>query len=223
MTDLQEAFREAARREFAMVPDENELDYTFSPGFQRKMQRIIRAQVHGYWNMVNTLGKRIAIAAAIIVMLLTTAMAIKPIRERVIQFFVEVYEEYFSITFGEKESGDLYPVVEDITTYTLSQIPDGYKEVVSYQIDTILFTIWKNEDGQDILLSQGIGSQEITLDHTSDNLIIINHNDLLISHLVLAEANSFVWEQNGYVFQLMVSDNISLNETLEMIDSLTTK
>ena len=123
MSNLQEAFREAARREFAAVPDETELDYVFSRKFERRMRRIIRAQVHGYWHMVNTLGKRIAIAAAILVMLLTSVMAIKPIRERVIKFFIEVYEDYFEITFGSNTSGDLDPAPKDMPKYTFSKLP----------------------------------------------------------------------------------------------------
>ena len=110
MHKLQEAFREAAGREFAMVPAESELDYRFSRRFERSMRRIIHAQVHGYWMMVNTAAKRAAVAAAIILLLLTSALAIKPIRERVIQFFVEVYEDYFEIRFGREEKDEVTKV-----------------------------------------------------------------------------------------------------------------
>jgi len=108
MSYLQEAFREAARREFAMIPDEEEIEYSFSSKFLRKMRGLLRAEAYGYWKYVNTAAKRVAIAVAIIVMLLTSAMAIKPIRERVIKFFVEVYEEYFEITFGKEDHRDIY-------------------------------------------------------------------------------------------------------------------
>ena len=219
-TDLQEAFREAARREFAMVPDERELDYTFSPGFQRKMQRIIRAQVHGYWNMVNTLGKRIAIAAAIIMMLLTTAMAIKPIRERVINFFVEIYEEHLEITFGKREKGDLLASSQPMARYTLSWVPDGYYEAEVYEFDALLNTIWKIDGGQDISLYQGEGIQRITFDYSNNNLVEFMHGDFVISRLVLDKINTFIWEQHGYIFQLSISDDIPIDAVLRMIDSL---
>lgn len=220
MTDLQEAFREAARREFSMVPDESELDYTFSPGFQRKMQRIILAQVHGYWNMVNTLGKRIAIAAAIIVMLLTTAMAIKPIRERVIQFFVKIYEEYFEITFGEEESGDLYSVVEPMTQYTLSWLPTGYSNTSTLETEVLVNTIWENNNGSIISLFQTPATNTLTVDHKNGNLSEIPHDNLSIRHQINNGASEFIWEQYGYIFQLTVHDNIPTDVILQMIVSL---
>lgn len=221
MTDLQEAFRESARREFAMVPDEAELDYTFSPGFRRKMQRIIRAQVHGYWNMVNTLGKRIAIAAVIIVMLLTTAMAIKPIRERVIKFFVEVYEEYFSVTFGEDKKGDLYATPDQMIRYTLSWVPEGYVETKFIEREILLSTIWSNNEGTHILLGQGEGTQETTLDHIGNNIVEFEYGSVEIYQLTMEERNTFVWAQDNYIFQLLVPDSIPIDSALQMIDSLT--
>ena len=220
MTDLQEAFREAARREFAMVPDESELDYTFSPVFQRKIQRIIRAQVHGYWNMVNTVGKRIAIAAVIIAMLLTTAMAIKPIRERVIKFFVDVYEECFAVTFGAEESGDLDPTPKPMTKYTLSFLPEGYYMENCYEFDSLRNTIWKANGKPNILLAQGTGTHETTLDHTTDNLSTFKHGTLLITQQTVDGAYTFIWEQHGYLFHLTLHDGIPVDEVLKMIDSL---
>lgn len=220
MSNLQEAFREAARREFATVPDENELDYTFSPGFQRKMQRIIRAQVHGYWNMVNTLGKRIAIAAAIIVMLLTTAMAIKPIRERVIQFFVRVYEDYFEVSFGEKTENDMNPTPEPMVRYTLTKLPTGYIEDQFLEYEHLLWTSWKTPDGLGITLQQEQGTQAVVFDNNGGYPNHIIHNDLDLYYLECDSAMGFVWSQYGNLFSLTVYESMSIHEILDIVDSL---
>ena len=222
-TDLQEAFREAARREFAMVPNESELDYTFSPGFQRKMQRIIRAQVHGYWNMVNTMGKRIAIAAAIIVMLLTTAMAIKPVRERVITFFIEVYEDFFEIRFGTEQKNDLDPVATSMTRYALTFVPDGYIEIDCLELETIIHTTWQNSTGFRITLQQEPGTNEITLDNIEVQPIIINHNSLRILHQQFNDTSMFIWDNDNYIFYLTIYEDFSLEDVLSMIDSVVEK
>lgn len=219
MTDLQEAFREAARREFAMVPDEDELDYTFSSGFQRKMRRIIRAQIYGYWQFVNTTAKRITCVAAIIVMLLTTAMAIKPVRERVIKFFVEVYEDYFSVTFGEEKRGDLYSTPVPITRYTLSWFPEEYVETEYTESDVLLTTVWMDNE-KCIMLNQSVGTHETTLDHIAEKIEEFEYKDLIIRHLTLSQSNAFVWDKYGYIFQLLVPDDLPLDVALQMIDSL---
>lgn len=219
-TDLQEAFREAARREFAMVPDEIELDYTFSPVFQRRMQRIIRAQVHGYWNMVNTVGKRIAIAAAIIVMLLTTAMAIKSIRDRVIKFFVEVYEEYFELRFGEEAKDDIDPTPRLMMQFTLTELPNGYEEIDRMEVDAIIWTHWRDKEGNSISLHQQPGTQEMTINQKEAELYSISHNGLTLLFGSTEDTNIFIWEQYDYIFTLTVHEGISMDWVLRMIDSI---
>lgn len=220
MSNLQEAFREAARREFAMVPAEEELDYVFSRKFERNMQKIIRAQVYGYWNLVNTAAKRAACIAAIIAMLLTTAMAIKPIRERVIKFFVEVYEEYFEITFGEEVSGDLDPTPQPMTRYTFSWVPEGYTMVNSSEYEALFVKLWKNDE-KVITLSQNIGSHEITVDYMGDNIKEIEINNIRITCMRLKEMDTFIWEQHGCVFHLTVPNGFSVEEIMKMIKSFT--
>lgn len=220
MSYLQEAFREAARREFAMIPDEEDIEYAFSPKFLRKMRGLLRAEAYGYWKYVNTTAKRVAIAVAIIVMLLTSAMAIKPIRERVIKFFLEVYEEYFEITFGEEDSGDLYSVAKSMTRYTLSWVPDGYKEDGFLETDVLINTIWKNENGSIISLFQTPGTHTITMDHINSSLSDLNHATLSISYQTNNGAIELIWEQYGYIFQLTIHDSVSTEEIIKIVDSL---
>ena len=223
MSELQEAFREAARREFAMVPAEEDLHWVFSRRFERRMRRIIRAQEYGYWNLVNTTAKRIAIVAAIIVMLLSTVMAIKPIRERVIKFFVDVYEEYFEIHFGEEESWDLPERTEPMVRYTLTVLPEGYKEVEYMELDILLRTEWQNEKADKITLQQEPGTHEVTFDHTGSPPSSITHNGSIITHQYSDDTHMFVWEKDGYIFYLTIHENYSEEEMFLIIDSLQIK
>lgn len=225
MSNLQEAFREAARREFAMIPPEEEIEWEFSPRFERKMRRLIRANNYGYWNLINTSAKRAACIAALIVLLLSTAMAIRPIRERVIQFFIEVYEDFYEITFGEEESDDLYaapdPASETMTRYTLAQLPEGYYENNFLEVDSILHTTWQNNDGFKIVLDQEFGARKIVWDHNDNEPIAVEHGELYITYQSYNGTHSFMWEEHGYVFYLTLYEEIPMEEILNMIDSLT--
>lgn len=223
MSELQEAFREAARREFAHVPAEEDLHWVFSRRFERRMRRIIRAQEYGYWNLVNTTAKRVAIAAAIIVMLLSTVMAIKPIRERVIKFFVDVYEEYFEIRFGEEEKDDLDPTPKPMVRYTLTELPEGYEEVRYVEFEHLVLTKWQNEQGKRITLQQETGTNEITLDYKSEDFSSIKQGDLEILYGTSDDTNIFVWEQNGYVFYLATFKGIPMKDALDLIASIRIK
>lgn len=220
MSELKEAFREAARRQFAMVPAEGELDWVFSPRFERKMRRIIRAQAHGYWNLVNTTAKRVAIAAAIIVMLLSSVLAIKPVRERVIKFFIEVYEDYFEIRFGEEEKDDIDPTPKPMVRYTLTELPEGYEEVRYVEFEHLLWTEWQNDEGSGITLQQEPGTNEITLDNIDGLLQNIGSENLNISYQKNINSTTFVWNQYEYVFYLNVHEKVTTEEILNMINSI---
>ena len=218
MADLREAFREAARREFAAVPPEAELDYTFSPRFERSMRRIIRAQAYGYWMLVNTAAKRVAIAAALLILLLTSVMAIKPVRERVIQFFIEVYEDYFEIHFGEEESWDLPERTEPMVRYTLTELPEGYEETNFIMFEHILWTEWKNPDGKTVTLQQESGTHEIITDNDLP-LSTLMYGDLVITKQSENGTDLYIWEENGYIFQLYIYGNLSEETVLQIINS----
>ena len=220
MSELQEAFREAARREFAHVPAEEDLHWVFSRRFERRMRRIIRAQEYGYWNLVNTTAKRVAIAAAIIVMLLSTVMAIKPIRERVIKFFVDVYEEYFEIRFGEEEKDDLDPTPKPMVRYTLTELPEGYEEVEFMELDHLLWTEWQNGNANIITLQQELGTHEVTFDHTDATPNVVMYNGKKITYQYSDNTNLFIWEEDGYIFHLMIHESYSIEKMLAIIASL---
>ena len=224
MYELREAFREAARREFAMVPAEEELDYVFSDRFERSMRRMIRAEAYGYWNLINTTAKRVAIAAAIILMLLSTAMAIKPIRERVIQFFIEVYEEYFEIRFGKEEKDDIDPTPQPMVRYTLTELPEGYEEVEVMEMEHLIWTHWQNEVGNSISLQQETGTHEIKSHNHEKEQDTITIDGMNIVHQKEYSTEAFFWEQNGYVFVLNIhNDSMSTDQALKIILSLEEK
>lgn len=90
--ELKNAFREAAAYEFRDIPhDESLIQYEFSAEFEKKMSKLINRQKKKTWHWVNTAPKRIALIAAVAIMLFTTACSVPEIREPVVKFFSEVY------------------------------------------------------------------------------------------------------------------------------------
>jgi len=219
MSELREAFREAARREFAAVPPEEELDYVFSPRFEHRMRRLIRAQAHSYWFLINTAAKRAAIVAAIILALLTTALAIKPVRQRIIQFFVDVYEEYFEIRFGEEKKDDIDPTPTSMVRYTLTELPEGYEEVAFIGMQHLLWTKWEDPNGSRIILQQEVGTQEITIDNRKQGATLIEDKTISVFYKENANGQSYTWGKDGFIF-VLTTYNSSPEQDLEMIASL---
>lgn len=85
----------------ATFPADNKIEpYKFSSLFEKKMNRLIRAQRKPYYSMVNTIGKRVAvIIIAIFIILTSTVLNVKALCDPVINFFIEVYEEFSRINF----------------------------------------------------------------------------------------------------------------------------
>lgn len=223
MYELRDAFREAANREFAMIPPENELHHVFSPRFERKMRRLIRAEAKGYWKLIDTAAKRAVLVAALIAALLSTALAIRPVRQRVIQFFVEVYEEYFEIRFGREERGDIDPNPHTMERYTLTEIPDGYEETRFMEYEQFLRTDWENENGDKIILQQELGTQEIIMNGKGNDLDYYGCGELEIGRKQDLDTKIFIWEQDGYLFSMNVYEDFSLEKIAQMIGSLEKK
>ena len=75
---LKHAFDEYSKQFVETLPSEQELAHlTFSDKFERKMQRIIKAEKNHYYYLVNTLAKRVACIALAIILSFTTVRRLK--------------------------------------------------------------------------------------------------------------------------------------------------
>lgn len=72
------------------------IEHTFSPTFEDRMNRLVRAQDKSYYRFVNTGAKRAVLALAVVILLLITMVfSVSALREPVVQFIAEIYEMFF--------------------------------------------------------------------------------------------------------------------------------
>jgi len=72
------------------------IQHTFSPAFEGRMNRLLRAQDKSYYRFVNTGAKRAVLALAVVILLLITMVfSVSALREPVVQFIAEIYEIFF--------------------------------------------------------------------------------------------------------------------------------
>ncbi len=219
MHELREAFREAARRTYADVPEEWELDYRFSRRFERKMRRMIRAQAHGYWHLVNTAAKRAAILAAVLLLLLCSVMALRPVRERVFRFFMEICEDSLEIQFCEQEE-NLDGAPAPMVRYTLTALPEGYEEVRFVQYEHTLWTHWEDHNGNSISLKQEVGTQRVTVNADIPIRSDININGQNIDCFQSEDGMTCIWEHDGYVFYFSAYSGFPQEQVVVLIESM---
>jgi len=125
---FKKALHDALILEFSnMLPDADENEHVFSSDFERKMQKLIKRRKKPYYKIINTLGKRVAcIAVIVLVASSVTVLSVDALRNAVADFFVSIYEK-FSTVQSVDEDKPAPTTIEDI--YAITYNLDGYKVV----------------------------------------------------------------------------------------------
>ena len=186
--------------------------------YENYMDSLIRRSKNPFQRYFNTVGRRVAGIAAAMLIAFSCSMTVKAIRESVVEFFANTYEKFVEIIFGEDDITKAPDTIE--TVYTLGFIPNGY-EIDRFFIDQYMTKMtWKNENGDRLVLSQGIFDGSFIMDTEEANYHIIEWNGRKIAYTEKYGIKSFFWNSEEYEFSLTISSNISKEEALALIDSL---
>ena len=196
--DFKNAFREVISSEFAHIPsDEDSIDYTLSERFNKKMNKLIKAQRKSYYFLINTAAKRVAVIFVAFLTLFTASMSVKAIREPVVEFIVEIYEHFTSYFFA----GDTVKKIEK--EYALNKLPVGFKEVDKIKSEISITTVYENDMGDIIEFIQTITDDtaaNFDTQNATKTTVIINDNKVDIytnKHLATA-----LWTEGQYMLNL---------------------
>ena len=198
------------------LPIENEVKY--SEKYLKYIDRLTKQTKLPFYKYFNTIGKRVAGIAAAMLIAFSCAMTVKAIREPVVEFFANIYEKFVEVFFGEDDIAKAPDTIE--TVYTLGFIPEGY-EMDRFFIDRDMTKMtWKNENGDRLVLSQGILDGSFIMDTEESNYHIIEWNNKKIACTEKYGTKHFFWNSDEYEFSLTMSSNISEEEALALIESL---
>jgi len=147
--DVQAAECDRLEAEFALEP------VAFSQKFERKMERLLRAQRKPYYPLVNTSLKRAVLAAVIaLIILITTVFSVSALRESVIRFFVEVREKFSQVFFNQQEE-EVFPSTLEIY-YVPTWLPEGYWEDAARTVYAVILCerTYVDDRGEEINFKQ---------------------------------------------------------------------
>jgi len=105
--------------------------------------------------------------------------------------------------------------------YTFSTLPNGFKET-EFQ-DLVLFyrTVWSNQAGESIILEQGNGQEEITLDAEMANAVTIEKSGgTEVLCYPLENSITMIWAQDGYSFSVTCSGEFDVEQVLDLIEKI---
>lgn len=147
---LWEAFDLYVRRQDAALPTEEELSsVTLSPRFHARMKKLLTRRKRGYYRLFGTWGRRVAsVVLALLIAATTVTFSVRALRERVMEFFAQIFETHTAVTFVD----DTPAVSDDIVFEPRkpSYVPDGY--VVEKEIESSMMCVLSfiNEEGDRI-------------------------------------------------------------------------
>lgn len=199
------------------LPTEQELEHiTFSDAFEIKMQKLISMQKKSYFYLINTVGKRVAIiVAAIIICLTATTFGVKAIRETVIEFITETFDKFTKVTVETEELDEQPELVKTVPTY----IPAGYVKERETDTGAMYRVVYKNNEDNLISYNQVFGSGTVhNVDTEGAKCIEIKINNFEGIKYVKNGVNTVVFADNAYMYT--IHGRISFEELIKMAESI---
>ena len=209
----------ASDRMMEELPSEEELSkqLSFSPAFEQRMERLLanpklaRAPQHRALRVL-------AIAAAIIILLVSALMSVSAIREAVFRFFAEIYEKYIVAWYEPEDAALIVP--ETILEFREpTYIPPGYEITAEDRLEFVNVKRYTNEDSSGLMFEQTILDSvqyAILLDEALEKeLFEINGTTGI--YRIVDEDLVMVWTDNSYAYK--ITGSIDVEQALEMAHS----
>ena len=215
-TDFKNAFREVVSSEFAHIPtDENSIDFTFSERFNKRMEKLIRSQKKVYYNLINTVYKRVAIICVVLLTMLTATFSVKAIREPIINFVKQVYETYTHYSFD----GDTTEIIE--REYTV-KVPEDFHQTNKIESDAMISTEYTNSSNDIIDFIQMTTKHSIGffVDNEKGDIETKTINGIEVEYKKWYDTQIVIWVKDGYAFEINCYGNIEFETIENMIKSL---
>ncbi len=202
--------------ESLVVPPE--FEHTFSSEFETSMQQLISKNNKPCYKYINTVGKRVAGIAVIMLTCLVVALfSVKSLREPFIDFVVKTYEKFTSL-FVDKED-----YTTEFKVMLPQYIPEGYElEEVPQTDEKAYMCRYVNNNGEIINYIQSInGYYQITVDteKTTHEKIFVNSIDAV--YYTNKNKNCLVLGNGTYTFS--ISGYISKEELIKIAESIDIK
>lgn len=157
-----QALIEAKDKELSKLKSEDEIEWEFSEKFESSMNKLIKKNNHIQLSTRRTVRRGLLAAIIALIIVFTGLMSVSATRESIIEFVKKVFSNHNEITLSENST---LPVDRIETEYTLTDLPSGYNLEIYNNYDTSVFSVWKNENGDEIAFGQDVLSMKFDIDN----------------------------------------------------------
>lgn len=218
-SNYKRAIFDALTPEYDDMLPQVENEHTFSKGFEKRMDKLVKRRSKPYYMMINTAAKRVACIVGIIVIAsFSTVMSVASFREAFKTFIVNTFEKYSVVRSNDDDSSvpetikEIYGISEElIKDYSVTY---DEKDDVSYNIT------YENNNGKTIDFYQYTknefkiainteGAQTIQVDINGHEAVYYTDNH---------KYNHLIWDNGDYM--LKISSNIGKDELISIAKSV---
>lgn len=210
-----EALRLYKEQQLETIPSENEIDYEFSEGFQKRAEKLIRKQERAVWRFFQRTGRRAAAVILALIIGLSATLSIDAVREPIFEFFYRIFSTHTDIEYDQNNN----KTIEEY--YTLPQIPNGYKKTTDSLADKFsTCEFWTNGNRKQINLQQSSGTFNNSINSEGCKLTETLVNG--INTLFCNNGHSFIctWSEHGYYFELVYPSDFGAEYMHKVIGKL---
>lgn len=215
------ACKEVATRQIAEIPDASEINYTFSPEFEKRMDKMIYRQSKTL-RRKKSLRYMGRIAAALVIMMamgFSAIMSVSALRIEVLNTILEFGENYLGFRFGNSDATS----PSSIIPYPY-YVPEGFKEESRSKIGSTDDVYFVNEEGVIITYGVTLKNESVAInidnEHSQPHEVIENGTTFTIMDGTASGHTCYViWETDTHLY--MVFGEYTADELLAMAVSTT--
>lgn len=217
-TNLKNAMHLYAQKSAEEFPTDDVVsDITFSPAFEKKMDKEIRRRKHSYFRIFDTAAKRVASIAAILVLLLTVSLSVEAIRTPLTNMVKLIFSDHVEL----EAEGDV--AEEIVNIYGITELPEGFVLTNSSENNVKVHREYENDEGVLIWFAQWATELQyntIDTEHTDTQTLDVDGTDVFVVVSRRAPITAVYWFADGYAFDIMYFGEIDIDSMIEMIRSV---
>lgn len=214
--NFEKALYDALSSEYETAMQDVDNEHEFSPKFEKKMKKLINRRNKPYYRMINTVGKRVACAAVMVLVSSSVMiMNVDALKNAFSNFFVSTYEKFSTVQPIEDDTfpttlEEIYEITYNINDFEIiDNEEDEYRRDIFYlKDDTVIYFSQetKKKYNHDVNTED---AEILTIDINGNEAIyFIDNNDYC--HII--------WDNGDYIISL--GSNIDENALIQMAKSV---
>ena len=220
LSPFQQALLDAQLEQWKDIPSEEEIEITLSEEFQANKNKLIRQAKQKKVGNASIILRRIACAAAILVILAMSAFAIPFVREGLVRIFVTETEDSFPFDFDYDLLASAPQRIEKVYKPTYS--PEGFREDAIISSEWVVY-MWQGDGGKMITFGQyPLSNETVRPQEDTEGLQVegVLPNGYKVLSITNESSRMYFWTDNEYFYRLICSSSVSTDESSKMLQNI---